>query len=216
MMKFDIFSRKWVKRVIIFLGISLGIWAGMIIILAIHLFRYGDVITAEPSDVIIVLGSGLRRDGRAGDALWRRSLWASRLYQQGYADAIICTGGIGRGQTRSESDACRAILIDEGVPADAIFIEEKSHSTEENARYAQEIMTEQGFQSAILVTDSFHMLRASWIFDQQGIAHTRGTVPRDWVARRFFIQHFAREIIALHWQAFKTFFNLPVSNIPFS
>lgn len=216
MMKLNIFSRKWVRRVIIFLGISLGIWAGIIIILAIHLFRYGDVVTAEPSDVIIVLGSGLRRDGRAGDALWRRSLWASRLYQQGYADAIICTGGIGRGQTRSESDACRDILIDEGVPADAIFIEEKSHSTEENARYAQEIMTEQGFQSAILVTDSFHMLRASWIFDQQGIAHTRGIVPRDWVARRFFIQHFAREIIALHWQAFKTFFNLPVSNIPFS
>ncbi len=199
-----------------FVGISLGVWATIILLLAIHLFRYGDVITAEPADVIIVLGSGLRRDGRAGDALWRRSLWGAELYKQGYADAVICTGGIGRGHTRSESDACRAILIEDGVPAQAIFIEEKSHSTEENALYAQEIMTENNWTTAILVTDSFHMLRASWIFELQGVTHTRAPVPRDRVARRFFIQHFSRELIALHWQAFKTFFNLPVTNIPFS
>lgn len=197
-------------------GISIGIWIVIIVMLGIHVFRYGDIVTAQPADVIIILGSGLRRDGRAGDALWRRSVWGARLYQQGYADAIICTGGIGYGQTRSESDACRAILMDEGVPAEAIFIEEKSHSTEENALYAQQIMTQHHFQTAILVTDSFHMLRASWIFDLQGVNYTRAPVPRGWVARRFFVQHFARELIALHWQAVKTFFNLPISNIPFS
>lgn len=216
MVKISLFSRKWVRRTIIVVGIGIGVWVAIILMLAIHLFRYGDVVTAEPADAIIVLGSGLRRDGRAGDALWRRSLWGAEMYKQGYADAIICTGGIGRGHTRSESDACRAILIEEGVPAEAIFIEEKSHSTEENALYAQEIMTEKNWTTAILVTDSFHMLRASWIFDIQGVTHTRAPVPRDRVARRFFIQHFSRELIALHWQAFKTFFNLPVTNIPFS
>ena len=216
MVKTKLFSRKWVRRTIIVVGMSIGVWVAIILLLAIHLFSYGDVVTAEPADAIIVLGSGLRRDGRAGDALWRRSLWGAELYKQGYADVVICTGGIGRGHTRSESDACRAILIEEGVPAEAIFIEEKSHSTEENALYAQEIMTEKNLSTAILVTDSFHMLRASWIFDIQGVAHTRAPVPRDRVARRFFIQHFARELIALHWQAFKTFFNLPVTNIPFS
>jgi uncharacterized SAM-binding protein YcdF (DUF218 family) len=210
------FSRKWVKRITIFLGISIGIWVAIVIILAIHVFQYGDNFTAEPSDVIIVLGSGLRRDGRAGDALWRRSLWAAEVYEQGYADAIICTGGFGAGHSRSESDVCRELLIEEGVPPEVIFIEQKSHSTEENALYAQEIMTEKGWTTAILVTDSFHMLRASWIFELEGITHTHAPVPRDRVARRFFIQHFARELIAIHWQAFKTFFNIPITNIVFS
>lgn len=209
-------ARKWVKRTLIFLGISLGVWVGIIIVLAIHLFRYGDEFSAEPADVIIILGSGLRRDGRAGDALWRRSLWGAEIYEQGLAEAIICTGGIGRGQTRSESEVCKQILMEEGVPESAIFIEKSSHSTEENALYAHQIMDEKGWKDAIIVTDSFHMLRASWIFDIEKIAHTRAPVPRDRVARRFFIQHFGRELIALHWQVLKTVFNLPVTNIPFS
>jgi len=210
------FARKWVKRTLIFLGISLGIWLGVIVILAVHLFRYGDEFDAEPSDVIIILGSGLRRDGRAGDALWRRSLWGAEIYERGFADAIICTGGVGTGQTRSESEVCKQILMEEGVPEEAILIEKSSHSTEENALYAHQIMDEKGWETAILVTDSFHMLRASWIFDIENVAHTRAPVPRDMVARRFFIQHFGRELIALHWQAIKTIFNLPVTNIVFS
>jgi len=210
------FSRKWVRRIGIFMGISMAIWLSIIIFLVVTIWQYGDEITAEPSDVIIVLGSGLRRDGRAGDALWRRSLWGAEIYKQGYADAIICTGGIGGGQSRSEAAVCRLILIEEGVPPEAIFIEEKSRSTEQNAIYAQEIMIEKGWTTSIVVTDSFHMRRTSWIFERQAVAHSRAPVPRDWVAQRFFVQHLLRELAALHWEAFKTFFNLPITNFELS
>src|SRR5690349_9241360 len=64
----------------------------------------GDQNNAQKSDVIVVLGAGLRRDGRAGDALWRRSLVAAQAYQAGLATHIVCTGGISDSQSRSEAD----------------------------------------------------------------------------------------------------------------
>lgn len=99
------------------------------------------------------------------------------------------------------------------MPADAIWLEEQSRSTEENAIYTSEMMTENGWETATLVTDSFHMLRAQWVFDNYGVNHDRSPVPRDWVRRYFYVRHFSREIIALHWQAFKDVLNLPVTNV---
>ena len=198
--------------------IAILVWAAVIAVLASSIQRSGENGNAIESDVIIVLGSGLRRSGRPGDALTRRSIWGAGLYQQGLAERVICTGGIGEGHVRSEADACRELLLREGVPADAIFIEEQSHSTEENAIYAQEIMLENGWDSAVLVTDSFHMLRANWIFedyfDDNNISHTRSPVPREWVRDYFYWRHFNREIVALHWQAFKETFNLPFTSVP--
>lgn len=201
--------RKIIKAILV--GISL--WLLIICGLIAAIFFVGEDNNAQSADVIIVLGSGLRRDGRPGDALYRRSVWAADLYQQGLAQAIICTGGIGEGHVRSEASACADVLRVRGVPDDAIYLEEQSRSTEENAIYAQEIMMAQGWQTANLVTDSFHMLRASWIFHAQGIEHHRSPVPRGWVRTHFFIKHFSREILALHWQAFKEIFNLPHTHV---
>ncbi|PJF39112.1 MAG: hypothetical protein CUN55_15280 [Phototrophicales bacterium] len=198
----------WRKILQLFL-IVIAVWLAVIIGLMVAIFTTGERDQAQPADVIIVLGSGLRRDGRPGDALYRRSLWAARLYQLDLADAIICTGGIGQGHVRSEASACAEVLRNEGVPTEAIVLEEQSRSTEENALFASQIMQTHGWQTANLVTDSFHMLRASWIFDIYGIQHFRSPVPRQWVRTHFFIRHFSREILALHWQAFKEIFNLP-------
>jgi hypothetical protein len=132
----------------------------------------GDQNNAQQSDVIIVLGAGLRRDGRAGDALWRRSLVAAQAFHEGLAPNIVCTGGVSQTQTRSEADACREILIGEGVSPDAIMLEDGSHSTEENALNTRAIMAARGWQSAIIVTDSFHMMRAGWIFSASSASST--------------------------------------------
>lgn len=206
-----LFRLKYILR---FGAVVLLVWGVIVIGLGIHILNYGAMDNAEPSDVIIVLGSGLRRNGQPGDALLRRSLWASDLYQRGLAPAVICTGGIGLNQTRSEASACRDVLLAQGVPDEVIYLDEQSLSTEENAIYAQEIMDEQGWEFAILVTDSFHMLRADWIFNTEGVAHTRSPVPREQVRTKHFVRHFTREIFALHWQAFQDLFNLSVTRVP--
>lgn len=193
-----------------------GVWALIIGGLVALILFTGEQRTSQHADVIIVLGSGLRRDGSAGDALTRRSLWAAQAYADGYAPQIICTGGKSPEQYRSESEACRAILIDSGVPPEAISIEEQSRSTTENALHAGEIMQRMGWQDAVLITDSFHILRASWIFDSEGITHYAYPVPRNWTRLRFYTMALLREIAALHWQALIEVFNLPYTDFNLS
>ena len=209
------FTRRRLMKMMVIL---LVLWLWIAFTSAIVIFAYGeqnqiDNTQTDVADVIIVLGSGLRADGRPGDALIRRSLWAARLYEQGAAPALICTGGIGRTQTHSEASACRDLLVSNGVPGAAIHLEEQSRSTEENAIHAKVIILANGWQNAIIVTDSFHMLRAHLIFDGKGITHYNSPVPRQWVRQGWYIMSFTREIVALQWQIIKETFNLPYTNV---
>ncbi|MFW5771891.1 MAG: YdcF family protein [Phototrophicaceae bacterium] len=192
------------------------LWGMIVVGLVAAIYFYGDdnpvMASGHTADAIVVLGSGLRRDGSPGDALLRRSIWAARLYEQGAAPAVICTGGVGQGQRRSEADACREVLVARGVPESAIHLEDRSHSTEENAIYAREIMQANDWHDAVLVTDSFHMLRANWIFRSQDIEHYRSPVPRQWMRSYWYVRHTTREVLALHWQAFKQLLGLPVTS----
>lgn len=190
-----------------------AVWLVIAGVLAAAVFVYAQTDRAEPSDVIIVLGAGLRRDGRPGPALIRRSARAAELWGQGYAENVICTGGYPLRSTRSEADACAELLRARGVPESAIVLEDRSRSTEENAFYARQIMDSNGWQTAIIVSDGYHLLRASWIFASTGIQATTSpaaTTP----PMMSYLYSIAREVVALHWQVFKTILNLPVSYVP--
>lgn len=192
-----------------------GGWLLVAVGLFVTFVAVGDGNDAEPSDVIIVLGAGLRRDGRAGDVLWRRSTRAADAYHEGLAQHIVCTGGVSEHQTRSEASACRELLLERGVPDAAIFLEGNSHSTEENALYTRDIMTQNGWTTAIVVSDSYHMFRASWIFSDLGIAHTRYPVPRNRIRWGWYASSLAREVAAVHWYAFKGIFGIEATAFPF-
>jgi uncharacterized SAM-binding protein YcdF (DUF218 family) len=191
---------------------SVVVWVLILAGMVFGIDRAGAPAQAQAADVIIVLGSGLRRNGEPGDALYRRSIWAAEAYAKGLAPVVICTGGQAENQRRSEASACAEVLVGRGVPADAIVLEDSSRSTQQNAIYTRDIMAVNGWRDAVLITDSFHMLRASWIFDSEGVPHHDYPVPREWVRDRFYWQHLAREVLALHWQAFIEIFDLPFTD----
>ncbi len=181
------------------------------LVTAVHI--YGQTDRSQPADVIIVLGSGLMRNNQPGPALTRRSEQAAVQYRAGLADRIICTGGLTAGRTRSEADGCRQILEAQGIPPEAIIVEERSRSTQENAVFAGEIMRVNGWEDAVLISDGYHLLRAQWIFDEAGIAvfpSPTATYPR----MSAYLGALARELAALHWQLLVSTFNLPFTNFP--
>ncbi len=180
------------------------------LVAAIHF--YGQADHREPADVIIVLGAGLRRDGRPGPALVRRARWAAQLWQDGYAPNIICTGGVGQGFRTSEAEGCRDELIAQGVPADAILLEMQSRSTEENAMYTHAIMNDHGWTSAVLVSDAYHLLRAQWIFIDEGITVYPSSTVNPPIGS--YVIAVAREVAALHWYGFKELFGLQITYLP--
>lgn len=201
-------SRR-LRRVVL---IALGIWLVFDCVVGIVVTVYGQTDRAQPADVIIVLGSGLRRDLQPGPALIRRSMRAAELWRAGYAPVIICSGGYPGLATRSEADACAQVLRENGIPDDAIILEDRSRSTEENAVYSHEIMRERGWSRALVVSDGYHLLRATWIFSAEGVIFS--TSP---AAPPPFFDGFgatAREVVALHWQVFKTALGLPYTFVP--
>jgi uncharacterized SAM-binding protein YcdF (DUF218 family) len=201
------------KRLLRILLIGAGVWLLIACALGLTVIAYAGTDRAETADVIVVLGAGLRRNGEPGPALTRRSVRAAELYAQGYAPAILCSGGYPlRSVPRSEAEGCRDVLIDHGVPPDAIWIEDQSRSTEENAVYTREIMTANGWDSALIVSDGYHLLRAGWIFQQLGI-HASSS-PASAPPTFNLLTSVAREVVALHWQVVKTILNLPFSYVP--
>jgi uncharacterized SAM-binding protein YcdF (DUF218 family) len=198
--------------VVRWLLILLGLWLAGIVLLFAFVLLVGQQSDAVPSDAIVVLGAGLRRDGEAGDALRRRTLWAAEAYQAGYAPVVICTGGRSTPTSRSEADACRDVLLRAGVPESAIVLEDQSRSTEENALFSQRIFAERGWTTAVLVTDGFHMFRAAQLFNDYGIANTRLPLPRERIRISLMLGGALREVLAWHWYAAKTVLRLPYTD----
>ena len=165
--------------------------------------------------MIIVLGAGLRGDGRPGPALTRRSERAAGLWHDGIAAKILCTGAKAEGFPRSEADACREILTRRGVPASAILMEAMSRSTEESALFAGDILDDMGLSRAVLVSDSYHMLRASWLYRRRGLEVFRSPVPASRINYPLFYPYsLLREFVAFHWFLVKQALDLPFTHVP--
>lgn len=120
---------------------------------------YGRHSLPQQADVIIVLGAAVWSNGPSPALLERVSL-AETLYRQGYAPAVITTGGAGNLNPTPEGEAAKQTLAASGIPANVIYEEVNSRNTRENLAQALKIMQEHGWNSAIIVTHDFHLLRA--------------------------------------------------------
>jgi uncharacterized SAM-binding protein YcdF (DUF218 family) len=199
------------KRLILFL-----IFGGLLyfcsFIIALHVIGATD--RTEEADVIIVLGAGLRRDGRPAWALTRRSETGAELWHKGIAPKILCTGAQADGYPRSEASACREVLMREGVPDSAILLEEQSRSTEENAIYSSQILDDNGLSTAVLVSDSYHILRAEWMFRDVGVSVYTSPISASRIHQPLFYPYsLLREFVAFHWYMVKNLFNIPVTHV---
>jgi uncharacterized SAM-binding protein YcdF (DUF218 family) len=127
-----------------------------------------EVDNARQADVIIVLGCRVGRDGGPSRCIRERAGHAADLYRRGFAPWVIATGGeTERGPV--ESAALRGVLEEGGVPAGSIVEESRAHNTIQNIRYSSEIMRERGWQSAVLVTEPYHINRAALIARDFGL-----------------------------------------------
>ena len=126
---------------------------------AVSIWRYAGVDETRTADAAIVLGAAAYESGpspvyreRLNHGIW--------LFQQGYVEKLILTGGVAEGNSRSDAAIGAEYALSQGVPAEAILLEETSTITEENLRGAAELMEKEGLQTALLVSDPLHMRRA--------------------------------------------------------
>ena len=126
---------------------------------AISIVRYAERDESAPADCIIVLGAGT--NGRTPNPVFRERLnHAVTLYENGYSDVILLTGGYSPGNAYSDAAIAGQYLMELGIPEDGILLEEKSTITQENLEYAKEIMDLHDFSTAIIISDRLHMKRS--------------------------------------------------------
>ena len=167
--------------------------AAILIILsgtALSIVSYSEKDETRPADAAIVLGASVY-DNSPSPVFCERISHAVDLYNNGCVNAIIMTGGIGEGNIRSEADIAREYAEQLGVPAEVIFIEEDSSTTAENLENARSVMSEQGFDIALIVSDPLHMKRAMLYADDLGMtaysSPTPTTLYRSWKTKLPFL-----------------------------
>ena len=128
----------------------------------------------ESVDAIILLGGGVI-EGVADfsgesipspDMLFR-IVDAARLYSK-YKHPIIVSGG-SAGCEKKESKIAGRFLTDIGVPEKQIIQEGESRDTVENALNVKKIFLAGGFKKGLLVTSGYHIKRAKYIFEKNGL-----------------------------------------------
>lgn len=142
---------------------------------------YAELDETRTADAAVVLGAGVVR-GRPSAVFRERINHGVKLYHEGYVDYLIFTGGIGTRDEQSEAAVARAYAIAQGVPAEAILIEEASTNTVENLRHAREIAQTNRLQTFLIVSTPFHMKRAISIArDLEMEAYTSPTRTIRWI-----------------------------------
>lgn len=101
----------------------------------------------QHEDVIIIL---------SGDN--ERIPYGVKLYKANYSDKIIITG--------IKTDSLKEKVIELGVAPKDVIMEYKAKTTYENALFSRNIMLQNNFTSAIVVSSPYHMRRAAWLFDR--------------------------------------------------
>jgi uncharacterized SAM-binding protein YcdF (DUF218 family) len=120
------------------------------------------------ADAIVVLGAA-QYDGRPSPVFQARLDHAVELWHKGLAKWFIVTGGNLPGDRTTEAATARAYAIDHGVPAEAIFGEDKARNTLNSLRSVAALMRDRGLTSAVFVSDPSHMLRILRLADDLDI-----------------------------------------------
>ena len=160
------------------LGVALAwfwFWAMPIVgtFLGLYLEKYWPVQLAEDmpkADAIVLMGGGVwgvtnypyANLNEGADRAWH----AARLWLAGKAPIII--------PSNVNAELCDIkLLVDFGVPSEAVVLENKAVNTEENAKFVRDIITQRrkgsevaGKSTVLLVTSAYHMKRSLYMFEK--------------------------------------------------
>lgn len=152
---------------IVVLAVALPL-ATYLVALSKDIERRSLIDDAESSDVIVVLGAA-EYNGRPSPVLKARLDHAYSLYERGLAPKLITTGGAGGDPQFTEGEVGRDYLVKLGVPSEDIIVEEEGDSTVHTVVAVSEIMRRMGLNSAIVVSDGYHIFRVQKILEHEGM-----------------------------------------------
>ena len=135
---------------------------------AYRIWDQGNRDERTPADAIVVMGAA-QYDGRPSPVFAARLDHAIELFHEGIAARLIVTGGKQEGDRTTEAASARIYAVQHDVPDAAILFEDQSRTTLQSIRGVAAVMRDQGFDSAVFVSDPSHMLRVLRMASDEGI-----------------------------------------------
>jgi uncharacterized SAM-binding protein YcdF (DUF218 family) len=154
----------------------------------------------ESTRAAVVLGTQVLAGGRASRTLEARVRHAAGLYKQGKVSLVVPTGGIGE-HPPSEAEVMARILWEEGVPGDAVLLEDRALTTWDSAWLLAGMTDKLGIRSVVVVTDPLHCVRTVAAFRKAGLMAWAEPVYSSpmWRGKWLRRGQLVREIGALAW-----------------
>ena len=144
-------------------------------------------VTAPPApvDAIVVFAGGVGESGRAGGGFQERVTQAIELYRAGHAPRMVFSSGFVF--TMREAEVMKAVAVANGVPPEAILLEESASNTRENVVFTKRILDEHGWRRVLLVSSPYHMRRA--LLTWRKLAPEVGVIPAPVPESQFYDRH---------------------------
>ena len=107
---------------------------------------------------VVVLGNRLNDDGTITSIQEERLHLALELEEQYKPNYFILSGGVANPIPKiSEAEAMYDYLLKKGIEKERLILEDKSHSTVENAKYSVPIIKELNIELVIICTSLYHL-----------------------------------------------------------
>ena len=163
------------------------------IVTGTRIYRYGSVSADTVADAAVVLGAAVWTNN-VSPVFRERINHALNLYRQNRVRKIIFTGGKGSPNEPTEAAAARSYALANGIPAQDILVEQKSHTTYENIVYAKHLADANNLKKVLIVSDPLHMKRAMTMAADVGLdaypSPTPTTKYQGWITQ---LREVARE-----------------------
>lgn len=126
-------------------------------------------VPSHSAEVIVVLGAA-QYDGRPGPILRARLKTALDGYSKNLAPAIMTVGDGAPGDRSTEAESGKQWLISMGVAKSRIIAITQGRDTYSSTLSYAAAMEGLNLQSALIVTDPYHCLRATTMAKDQGVS----------------------------------------------
>jgi uncharacterized SAM-binding protein YcdF (DUF218 family) len=156
---------RWVFRLVVGTVLLAALVVGGT---AFRVWQVARVDDRQPVDAVIVLGAA-QYDGEPSSIFAYRLRHAEALYKEGLAPRIVTTGGSRVGDVFTEAEAGRAYLIERGVPEDAVIAVAEGSDTLGSLQAVAARAEQDGWESALVVSDPWHSLRARTMARDSGL-----------------------------------------------
>lgn len=129
------------------------------------IFKSVDSIDFEGADCILVLGAGVREDGTPSHMLEDRLKTAIAIYNSGLCKTLLMSGDHGQAEY-DEVNCMKKYALENGIPADSIFLDHAGFSTYDSIYRAREVF---GAGKVIIVSQRYHLYRSLYLAQSLGL-----------------------------------------------